>query len=54
MALSRSYDKPFKDKRDSEKFLNHTFTIWFASYYSKPKDNSNLIPLGWAVMEVVG
>jgi hypothetical protein len=46
--------KIMQAKGDYAKFLDHTTTIWFASDYSKPKDNSNLIPLGWAVMEVVG
>jgi len=32
--------KIMQAKGDSAKFLDHTTTIWFASDYSKPKDNS--------------
>jgi CRISPR-associated protein Csm5 len=40
--------------RDKQpKFLNHATTLWLASDSPKPQNNNDLIPFGWAVLEVV-
>ncbi|HEB76853.1 MAG TPA: type III-A CRISPR-associated RAMP protein Csm5 [Nitrospirae bacterium] len=40
-----------RDKSDLHK--NHATTFWLASDSPKPANNNGLIPLGWAVLEVV-
>jgi len=34
-------------------YFDHATTFWLASDSPKPQDNNGLIPLGWAVLEVV-
>lgn len=47
------YIKIMQGRGKPPKYLDHATTIWLASDEPKPKNNSNLIPFGWAVIEVV-
>ncbi len=45
--------KIMQAKDQPPKFLDHATTIWLASTTRKPSTNRDLIPFGWAVMEIV-
>lgn len=34
-------------------FRDHATTVWLASDYSKPSTNTNLMPFGWALLEII-
>jgi CRISPR-associated protein Csm5 len=42
-----------RQKDDKYKYLDHSTTLWLASDEPKPKNNNNLQPFGWAVIEVL-
>lgn len=45
--------KIMQGKEKSPLWRNHSTTFWLASEEPHPKSNANLIPFGWAVIEVV-
>jgi CRISPR-associated protein Csm5 len=44
--------KIIQEQERSPKYDSNASTIWLKSEESKPKDNENLIPFGWAVLEL--
>lgn len=44
--------KIMQGKDKPPKYLDNATTLWLASDEPRPKNNSNLIPFGWAVLEV--
>jgi CRISPR-associated protein Csm5 len=47
------YIKIMQARREPPKFSDHATTIWLASETSKPATNSQLIPFGWSIMEII-
>lgn len=46
------YIKIMKARREYE-FGDHATTLWLASETSKPKNNKELTPFGWALLEII-
>ncbi|MBI4843634.1 MAG: type III-A CRISPR-associated RAMP protein Csm5 [Nitrospirae bacterium] len=47
------YIKIMQKKGEPDKFLDHATTTWLASEEPRPASTTNLLPFGWAVLEVL-
>lgn len=54
VTIEGNRDIKIMQGRDKQpKSLNHSTTIWLASDSPKPQNNNDLIPFGWAALEVI-